>query len=216
MPSRPEMFTQDFWDNRYSGHRHVWSGRPNPHLVAETSGLTPGRALDVGCGEGADAIWLAGQGWEVTGADISPVGLERAAGNARGAGAEIAQRITWRRIDLFAPDAEWTSPGSHQLVSSQYLHLLPESRRQSMQRLADAVAPRGDLLVCAHHPSDLEIPGLRPHMPELFCTPDELAAHLDAAEWEIVTAAAPEREVNGPEGTPVTIRDTVLHARRRG
>src|SRR6201992_1610540 len=131
------MFTQAFWDDRYGGHRHVWSGRPHPHLVSETSGRTQGRAIDVGCGEGADAIWLAQQGWEVTGTDISPVGLERAADNARAAGAEIAERITWRQVDLFA--VEWTPLGSHQLVNSQYLHLLPELRGQSMRRLADAV-----------------------------------------------------------------------------
>jgi SAM-dependent methyltransferase len=208
-----DMFTQAYWDARYGGHRHVWSGRPNPNLVSEAAGLTPGRAIDVGCGEGADAIWLARQGWEVTGADVSPVGLARAARNAEDAGAEIAARITWRRVDLFAD--EWTPLGSHDLVTSQYLHLPPEARERSVRRLADAVAPGGDLLVAAHHPSDLDIPGLRPHVPELFCTADELAVHLDDAEWEIVSAAAPERTVTGPEGTPVTIRDTVLHARRR-
>ena len=207
------MFTQAFWDDRYSGERHVWSGRPNPHLVTETSDLAPGRAIDVGCGEGADAIWLARQGWTVTGADVSPVGLKRAAANAEAAGAEIAQRITWRQVDLFAGD--WTPLEPHDLVSSQYLHLPPAVRGQSMERLAEAVAPRGDLLIAAHHPSDLEIPGLRPHLPELFCTPEELAGFLDPGAWEIVTADAPRRTVNGPEGTPVTIRDTVLHARRR-
>lgn len=207
------MFTQAYWDDRYGGHRHVWSDRPNPNLVAETEGLTPRRAIDVGCGEGRDAIWLARQGWEVTGADVSPVGLERAAHNAETVGAEIAARITWRQVDLFAD--EWTPLGSYELVSSQYLHLPPEVRDQSMRRLADAVAPGGDLLVAAHHPSDLEIPGLRPNMPELFCTAEELAALLEHEAWEIVTAAAPQRSVTGPEGTPVTIRDTVLHARRR-
>ncbi|HEX3689671.1 MAG TPA: class I SAM-dependent methyltransferase [Solirubrobacteraceae bacterium] len=211
--TRLDMFTQAFWDDRYGGHRHVWSGRPNPHLVTEVGELAPGRAIDVGCGEGGDAIWLAQQGWEVTGADVSPVGLERAAANAEGVGPEIARRITWRQLDLFA-DA-WTPLGSWDLVNSQYLHLPPEVRGQSMQRLADAVAPGGRLLVAAHHPSDLEIPGLRPDMPELFCTPEELAAFLDPAAWEIVTAAAPQRSVTGPEGGPVTIRDTVLHARRR-
>jgi SAM-dependent methyltransferase len=211
--TRLDMFTQRYWDDRYAGHRHVWSGRPNPYLLTEATDLAPGRAIDVGCGEGADAIWLARQGWEVTGADVSPVGLERAAGNADAAGAEIAQRITWRQVDLFAE--EWTSLGTYELVTSQYLHLPPEVRGQSMQRLADAVAPEGDLLVTAHHPSDLEIPGLRPNVPELFCTADELAAFLDSDAWEIVTAGAPERTVNGPEGAPVTIRDSVLHARRR-
>jgi SAM-dependent methyltransferase len=211
--SRLDMFTQAYWDDRYSGHRHVWSGRPNPHLVGEAGELDPGRAVDVGCGEGADAIWLARQGWEVTGADVSPVGLERAARNAAEAGEAIAGRITWRRLDLFSE--EWAALGPVDLVSSQYLHLPPDVRGRSVRRLADAVAPDGDLLLAAHHPSDLAIPGLRPHMPELFCTAEELAAFLDAEIWEIVTAAAPERTVNGPEGTPVTIRDTVLHARRR-
>jgi len=209
-----QMFGVDFWDERYRSSGRVWSGNPNPQLVAEVPGRPPGLVLDVGCGEGADAIWLARQGWQVTGADVSPVGLERAAHNADTAGAEIAQRIAWRQVDLFAD--EWMPLGSYELVSSQYLHLPPDLRAQSMQRLADAVAPGGDVLVAAHHPSDLEIPGLRPHVPELFCTADELAAHLDDADWEIITAAAPQRSVNGPEGTPVTIRDAVLRARRRG
>jgi hypothetical protein len=142
------------------------------------------------------------------------VGLKRAEANAEGAGAEIAGRLTWRQVDLFAD--EWTPLGSYELVTSQYLHLPPEARSRSMQRLADAVTPGGDLLVAAHHPSDLDIPGLRPHVPELFCTADELVAFLDPESWEIVTAAAPQRTVTGPEGAPVTIRDTVLHARRRG
>ena len=117
----------------------------------------------------------------MTGADVSPVGLERAAANAKAAGAEIAQRITWRQVDLFAD--EWTPLGSYELVTSQYLHLPPEGRRRSMQRLADGVASGGDLLVAAHHPSDLEIPGLRPNVPELFCTAEELAALLDPEAW---------------------------------
>jgi SAM-dependent methyltransferase len=208
-----DMFTQAYWDDRYSGHRHVWSGRPNPHLVGEAGGLVPGRAIDVGCGEGADAIWLARQGWQVTGADVSPVGLERAAHNAAESGEAIAHRITWRQLDLFSD--EWSPLGDFDLVSSQYLHLPADVRGRSVARLADAVAPGGHLILAAHHPSDLAIPGLRPNMPDLFCTAEELAAFLDAAAWEIVTAAAPERTVNGPEGTPVTIRDTVLHARRR-
>jgi SAM-dependent methyltransferase len=211
--SRLDMFTQEFWDDRYAGRTHVWSGRPNPHLVNETSDLAPGRAIDVGCGEGADAIWLARQGWAVTGADISPVGLERAAANAGEAGAEVAGRITWRQLDLFAE--AWEPLGAFELVNSQYLHLPPDVRARSVGRLADAVTLGGDLLLTAHHPSDLEVPGLRPNLPELFCTAEELAAFLDPDAWQIVAAGAPERTVNGPEGAPVTIRDTVLHARRR-
>lgn len=212
---RLEMFTQEFWDERYRGHEHVWSGRPNLPLVREAGELPAGRALDVGCGEGADAIWLAARGWTVTGTDISPVGLDRAAANAAAAGPEIARRISWRQGDLFGDD--WPQFSDYTLVSSHYLHLPPDARAPAIARLAAAVAPGGDLLIAAHHPSDLAIPGLRPNLPELFCTPDELAALLDDADWQIITAEAPERTAPGPgpEHEPVVVRDTVLRARRR-
>lgn len=207
------MFTQEFWDGRYGAHQHLWSGRPNAQLVANAEHLPPARALDVGCGEGADAIWLASRGWIVTGTDISPVGLARAAANAAAAGAEIAARIDWRHADLFGE--EWGPFDRYELVNSQYLHLPPDARERSLARLAAAVLPGGELLVVQHHPSDLEIPGLRPNLPELFCTPSELAALLAPADWGAVSAAAPERIIEGPDGNLVTIRDTVLHAHGR-
>jgi SAM-dependent methyltransferase len=211
--SMRDMFTQEFWDGRYAGSERVWSGRPNPQLIAQASALTPGTALDVGCGEGADAIWLAEQGWTVTGVDVSPVGLSRAAEHAAQAGTAIADRIDWVQADLFAEEAE--PFGAYELVNSQYLHLPPEVRERGLHRLAESVAPGGRLLVVSHHPSDLEIPGLRPNVPELFYTASELAASLDPARWEIVVDAAPERSVNRPHGQRVTVRDAVLHARRR-
>jgi SAM-dependent methyltransferase len=215
MPTpRREMFTQEFWDDRYGGHDHVWSGRPNVRLVDHATGLTPARALDVGCGEGGDAIWLATHGWTVTATDLSPVGLQRAAANATAAGPAIAARVSWRQADLFGDD--WGAFDGYELVNSQYLHLPPEVRDLALQRLAAAVLPGGDLLVVAHHPSDLDIPGLRPNMPELFCTASELAAGLDPARWEILTQAAPERSTRAPDGRQVVIADAVLHARRRG
>ena len=134
-----EMFTQEFWDNRYGGSERVWSGNPNPQLLAYGSGLTPGAALDVGCGEGADAIWLAARGWKVTGVDISPVGLERAAAHAAAASETIAARIDWRHVDLFADEFE--PSGAFDLVSSHYLHLPPAVRERSVGRLASAVPP---------------------------------------------------------------------------
>jgi SAM-dependent methyltransferase len=207
------MFTQKFWDERYSGSESVWSGRPNLRLVEQVSALAPGSALDVGCGEGADAIWLAERGWTVTGVDVSPVGLNRAAEHAARAGDAIAARIQWRPADLFADDPE--PFGAYELVNSQYLHLPPEVRERGLARLAGSVAPGGSLLMVSHHPSDLEIPGLRPNVPELFYTASELAAGLDPARWEIVVAAAPERSVNGPDRHPVVIHDAVIHARRR-
>ena len=89
------MFTQEYWDERYGSAGAIWSGNPNPHLVAHVADLAPGSALDVGSGEGADAIWLATRGWQVMGIDLSTVALERAAQLASRAGQDIAERITW-------------------------------------------------------------------------------------------------------------------------
>src|SRR5687768_15357895 len=109
-----EMFGAEFWDERYRSSDKVWSGNPNPRLVAVASELTPGTALDVGCGEGADAIWLAQRGWSVTGVDISAVALERAQ-NAAGSHA-----ITWKQANIL----EWTpDPGDYDLISAQFMHL---------------------------------------------------------------------------------------------
>ncbi len=207
-----EMFTQEFWDNRYGASDRVWSGNPNPQLLAYGSGLTPGSGLDAGCGEGADAIWLATSGWKVTGVDISPVGLERAATHAAAASEAIAARIQWRHADLFADDIE--PFGAFDLVSSHYLHLPPAVRQRAIGRLASAVLPGGSLLVVQHHPLDLEVPDLRPNMPELFCTAAELADLLDPAGWKIVAADTARREVRRRDGELVTAHDAVLHARR--
>src|SRR3954466_10678342 len=89
---------QEFWDQFYGEREQVWSGKPNVVLMEEIHGLEPSTALDLGCGEGADAIWLAGQGWRVPGADISQAALDRAAIHAAEAG--VAERITWARHDF--------------------------------------------------------------------------------------------------------------------
>src|SRR5215467_9291696 len=101
-----EVFGESFWDERYRSAQRVWSGNPNPQLVAEVADRRPGRALDVGCGEGADAIWLARAGWTVVGADVSGVALERAAQHALHTGPAVAARIEWRQVDLIARPAE--------------------------------------------------------------------------------------------------------------
>ncbi len=208
-----DRFTQEFWDRRYSTHDHLWSGRPNLRLVDHADGLEPGRALDVGCGEGGDAIWLAGRGWSVTGTDISAVGLARAQDNAASAGAEVAARLSWIRDDLFGDS--WGPFEGYDLVSAHYLHLPPEIRHRSLGRLAGAVSPGGHLLVVTHHPSDLAIPGLRPNLPDLFCTAEELAAGLAPTAWDVLVAGAPQRTMHGPDGGEILVRDAVLFARRR-
>jgi len=217
-------FTQEFWDDRYRSSGQLWSGQPNPQLVAQAAGLTPGEALDVGSGEGADAIWLASLGWTVTAVDISAVALERAAGHAATCGNEIARRISWRQADLLSWD-----PGLQQydLVSAQFMYL-PAAELESLhRRLAAAVRPGGTLLVVLHHPDGMPL-GARPQpgpglagtadgraLLALGAQPQRLAAALDPAAFEILVAEAIPRQVTDSDGQPATLLDTVLRAVRR-
>lgn len=207
----PDRFTAAFWDERYRSAHSLWSGNPNRHLVAEAADLTPGAALDAGAGEGADAIWLAERGWQVTAVDISGVALGRAAAHAAAAGDDVAKLIEWRRENLL----EWAPPErAYDLVTAQYLHMPPGERRALFARLAAAVAGGGTLLIVGHHPSDLETTVPRPNQPELLFTGDELASGLGGGEWEVVTNVAAARETADPEGRLVTVHDTVFRARR--
>jgi SAM-dependent methyltransferase len=189
----------------------VWSGNANPHLVTEVSDLSPGVALDVGCGEGADAIWLAEHGWQVTAVDVSSVALERGAVHALEVGADVAKRITWLHADL----NEWVpATGSYDLVSAQFLHLPKDQREVLHSRLAESVAPGGILLIVGHHPTDLQTTVPRPDAPELFFTASDVAAALDAEQWVTRVDEARARQTLDPEGRAVTIHDAVLMAQR--
>jgi SAM-dependent methyltransferase len=208
----PEQFDEAFWDERYSSQSSLWSGNPNVQLISETSQLSPGAALDVGSGEGADAIWLAQRGWQVTAVDLSTVAIRRATAHAAQAGATTAGRIEWLHADL----ADWDpGPARYDLVSAQYMHLPAQMREALFRRLAGSVTPGGTLLIVGHHPSDLQtIP--RPLPPELFFTGDDIVALLDPGVWDIITNTAPPRSATDPDGHAVTLHDTVLRARRRG
>jgi 2-polyprenyl-3-methyl-5-hydroxy-6-metoxy-1,4-benzoquinol methylase len=206
------MFTAEFWDERYGATDRLWSGNPNQRLVEHVTGLAPGRALDVGCGEGADAIWLARQGWQVTAMDVSRVALDRAAAHAAQAGAEIAGRIALEQADMLA----WSpAPRRFDLVSAQFIHLPPPERDSLFRRLADAVRPGGALSIVGHHPSDLDTSAGRWRLADLMYTAEQIAPLLDTDAWVIVAAAAPARPARDPEGREITIRDAVLFARRR-
>ncbi|ANZ27324.1 methyltransferase type 12 [Rhodococcus sp. WB1] len=203
---------EELWDERYRSRPALWSGEPNRHLVGEAAELEPGLALDVGCGEGADAIWLARRGWRVDGVDVSGVALRRAAEHADRAGAEIAGRITWLHENLTAWDP---GRGRYDLVSAQYMHLPPPERDVLIRGLAEAVAPGGTLLIVGHHPSDLQTTVPRPPRRELFFTGADVVALLDPDGWDVVTEAAVARSVTDPDGRAVTVHDTVVRARRR-
>ncbi|NUP75043.1 MAG: methyltransferase domain-containing protein [Sinomonas sp.] len=201
-----------FWDEFYGERERIWSGNPNAALVREIGLVAPGTALELGCGEGADAIWLAQRGWTVDAVDISAVALARAAEHAEEAG--VAERITWLHRDL----AEWRPETQYSLVSAQFLHSpvdLP--RGQILRAVVGAVAAGGLLFVVGHaafppwgHHEHQEGEGAE------LPTAEELAVSLGlrAGGWDIETSVSGGREVTGPEGQRVVLEDAVLKARR--
>jgi SAM-dependent methyltransferase len=196
------------WDARYrEPDGAMWSGRPNGRLVAEVADLAPGRALDVGCGEGADAIWLARCGWRVTAIDISDVALDRA---------REAAALTGASVEWVCGDALQTPfpAGSFDLVSLQYPALPNAAGETAVRKLLDAVRPGGVLLAVYHDLDDEH----REHMKERGFDPadyvgaDDLGALLeDDFTIELHTVSP---RIDPPPGTP-HIADVVLRARRR-
>jgi 2-polyprenyl-3-methyl-5-hydroxy-6-metoxy-1,4-benzoquinol methylase len=173
--------TREYWEDFYSGERR-WSGKPNASLVDEVAELAPGSALDLGCGEGGDAIWLAAQGWTVTAADISQTALDIAARHASEAGVTV----TWERHDL----AVSLPAGSFDLVTTSFLHSKVElPRARILRSAAEAVAPGGTLLVVGHAPS------LEHNHHEDLPGPDEVVAELALPEngWQLVSSELRER-----------------------
>lgn len=201
---------QASWDAFYESSEQVWSGEPNRQLVAEAASLPPGRALDVGSGEGADALWLASRGWRVTAVDVSPVALARGAARAAQDG-EVAARISWEQADvrLWSPQL-----AVYDLVSAHFLHPAPDVRPQVVGGLAAVVAPGGVLLYVGHDPSGMDLTS-HGH-PELYASASEIAELLDPDVWDIEVAEARPRRVTRPDGRAVTHHDAVLRARARG
>ncbi len=200
---------EEHWDARYAESTRIWSGKPNAALVVEVAGLTPGRALDLGSGEGGDAIWLAQQGWQVTAVDVSPIALGRAAEHAKEAGVE--DRIEWQQHEL----GKTFPDGTFDLVSAQFLHSTIEMPREQILRdAAAAVAVGGILLVEGH----LEFPDKSHHATHgdvHFPTPAEVVADLglDNGRWELLTTAAHD-SVKVLDGKEVHYQDGTVKARR--
>lgn len=204
---RAEMFERPAWEDRYSGER-VWSGRVNPQLAAEAADLAPGRALDIGCGEGGDTIWLAGRGWDVTAVDFADAALARTAEHADQAG--VGGRVETRRVDVraFEPSGE-----TWDLVSSQFMHLPDGGMPDLVRRLAAAVAPGGTLLVVGHHPDDLAT-GMRHGHHSFLFTAESLLPGVPAGFEVEVCESRTRTQAHPHTGEDVTVRDSVLRARR--
>jgi SAM-dependent methyltransferase len=198
---------EHFWENHYSGR--VWKGDPNPLLVETAEALTPGSALDLGCGEGADAVWLAARGWRVTAVDIADAALRRTTEHAAAAGA--ADRLTTRRHDLAVTFPE----GTFDLISAQYLQTpfdLPRTR--VFDKAAHALAPGGLLLIVDHG-------SVRPWAwntdpDQHFPAPADIFGELglDPARWQPERLDRPRRQATGPDGQTATVTDTVIAIRR--
>ena len=202
-----EMFEPSSWDERYSGSEEIWSGNPNAQLVAEASGLTAGTALDVGCGEGGDVIWLARQGWRVTGADFSANGLARAARHAEQAG--IGDQTTWWQVDA----RTFTAPERpYDLVTTHFLHPPDGGMVEVTRRLATAVAPGGHLLIVGHAPDEGFTHLTASHRRAMFVA-DELLPGLPDDFQALVVEQRP-RTVTRDRVT-VDVHDSTLFARRQ-
>lgn len=199
-----QVFDAAFWDRKYSHHQGPWDGEPNAVLAESLDTLTPGTALDLGCGEGADALWLAKRGWKVTAVDVSQVGLDRARA------ADTEQQVTWLQADMY----HWEPPvEAFDLVSAHYVHMPPAERAGIFGRLGRATRPGGMILVVAHHPSDLETQVGRPPIPDLYFTAEEVVALLPG-QWEVIEGGTRPHAVTNREGQTLTIQDMVLKARR--
>ncbi|MCB1013569.1 MAG: class I SAM-dependent methyltransferase [Acidimicrobiales bacterium] len=196
------------WDARYTeGEGTMWSGRPNGRVVAEVQGLEPGRALDVGCGEGADAVWLASRGWTVTAIDVSAVAVGRARAAADAAGVVV----TWRTADVLRSPLP---AASFDLVSLQYPALPKAAGEAGVRALLDTVAPGGVLLAVYH---DLDAGHHEHHADAGFDPADYVGA--DDLRRLLAGGYTVERDEVAPRLDPPPdnphIADVVLRARRR-
>ncbi len=208
-PDPSPVTPAEAWEFRYAEQPQRWSGNPNATLVDVVAPLTPGRAVDLGCGEGADAIWLARQGWTVLGVDISTTAVTRAQGAALEAG--VDGRATFEARDL----ATWEPKGEVDLVTASFLHSREElPRTQILRRVAAHVAPGGHLAIVSHAAP----PPWSEHAPhdELLLDADgEIAALGFGDDWRIVLAEHRERVAVSPTGETTQLEDVAVLLQRR-
>ncbi|MFD3440682.1 class I SAM-dependent methyltransferase [Streptomyces sp. NPDC058685] len=198
-----------FWEDVYAGRPAATDPRPNARLTETVTGLTPGDALDLGCGDGGDALWLARQGWHVTAVDIAAVAVERLAGRARSRG--LGGRVVAERHDLQGSFPQ----GAYDLVCAHYLQTpFALDRATVLRTAAHALRVGGHLLVVDHGSA---APWSWNQDPDVrYPTPQEVAAGMDLAPeaWTVERADTPRRIATGPSGQTAEVTDHVLLVRR--
>ena len=194
------------WNTRYEGREFVWTAAPNQVLVAEVTALAPGRALDLGCGEGRNAVWLAEQGWEVTAVDFSAIGIAKGRGMAAKRGVEV----TWviEDLNLYEPPARFFD-----LVIDLYVHIPPDQRRALLIKGAHAVAVGGTMLVVGHDLTNLAGGYGGPQDPTLLHTVDNISTAL--TDLTVLKTERVRRVVENEDGEFEAI-DTLVRAERSG
>lgn len=202
-------FDKDYWESRWQGSERASDRQvpPHPYLESELADLTPGTALDAGCGEGTEATWLASQGWQVTAADISAEALRRASQSG-----PTAEQVEWIKADL----SVWSPNRQFDLVTTFYAHsAMPQLA--FYERIADWVAPNGTLLIVGHLHTDGQTHGHGHNPPaEASVTATSVQAVLDSSRWQVATAETRDRTLSNRFGQPVSLRDVIVRAARRG
>ncbi len=197
-------FAREDWNARYAQKELLWTAQPNRLFAAEVEGIEPGRALDVACGEGRNAVWLAELGWQVTGIDFSDVALGKAAELARARGVEVE----WVAADVLVHEP---APGAFDLVAVLYLQLPHDELARALRRAARAVAPGGALIVLGHDTRNLTDGYGGPRDPSVLFTPADVVASLD--DLVVERAETVERTVTLDDGDAVALDAFVRAAR---
>ena len=200
------VMNSEDWNQRYDGDELIWTATPNQFLVSEVEGLQPGSVLDVACGEGRNAVWLALQGWEATGVDFSSVALEKAAKLA----AHNNVTASWIEADLttWAPVAS-----SFDLIVLAYVHLPSEARGKLHRTIADGLAPGGTLLIIAHSLDNLTNGFGGPPSADVLFSPDDVISDLSGLGLTVEKAELVTRTVQSDDGEKHAL-DTLVRARR--
>lgn len=201
---------QTHWEERYAEKPRIWSGRANARLTEIVPQLSGSRALDLGCGEGGDAMWLAEHGWNVVAVDVSTTALARAAEDAQARG--VLDRIDFQQHDL----SKTLPAGPFDLVSAHFFHSTVEMDRTAiLRRAAATVAPGGTLLIVDHGAAPPWAPA-EIHHHEFPSAQDVVAGlALDDTQWETVRLGTAERDAVGPDGQEGHLVDNVIQLRRR-